>query len=285
MKRNLAESTITGDALIRQAERIRDPRDYFRGRPADADQWPRNILCFLRRNFTGDQYSRHGRYVLIVCLAGPGEMGTGGQIHRLEVDHCVLVPPFRPHYYFVEDQSLRWLFITFDPPDEASGLEALTVQDMALDALDRAVVTDLVVAWNAGQRVDMALAYLLDRLQRRQPARSTGAVLPEPGNGIDRVTQRIYRDLAHLPTIDVLAADIGMSGGHLRSLFRRRYGTSLGAYIREARLQEAARLLRRTPRRVSEVASEVGFDSAFAFSRAFSRRFGRSPRAWRQASP
>jgi AraC-like DNA-binding protein len=53
-------------------------------------------------------------------------------------------------------------------------------------------------------------------------------------------------------------------------------------YVKQLRLDEAARLLRDTDSMVAGVASRVGFSSPYHFSREFTRRFGTAPSRYRR---
>ena len=65
--------------------------------------------------------------------------------------------------------------------------------------------------------------------------------------------------------------------------FRDAFGTSPMAFVRQARLQEAAKLLRSTDLPVKAIAARVGFASRSHFSRAFRQRFKRDPAEYRGA--
>jgi AraC-like DNA-binding protein len=94
---------------------------------------------------------------------------------------------------------------------------------------------------------------------------------------------RYVRDHLHRAvTIGNLAEDLGYSISHLRAVFRDRLGVSLGRYMRESRLSEAAKLLQASEFNVSEIGEKCGFESLYAFSRAFRKAYGLPPRAYRQ---
>lgn len=81
-------------------------------------------------------------------------------------------------------------------------------------------------------------------------------------------------------TASGVAASIGVSRAHLYRAFAAR-GLAVGDVIREARLDEARRLLSLPHGRgIGEIAHQAGYSDAAAFSRAFRRRFGLSPRDW-----
>ncbi len=83
-------------------------------------------------------------------------------------------------------------------------------------------------------------------------------------------------------TISDIGREFGYSVSHLRAVFRDRLGVSLGRYMRESRLAEAAQLLQTSDFNVSEIGVRCGFESLYAFSRAFRKAYGSPPRSYRQ---
>jgi transcriptional regulator GlxA family with amidase domain len=75
-----------------------------------------------------------------------------------------------------------------------------------------------------------------------------------------------------------LAQKAGISEGHLRSLFRQRFGSSPGKYRTLLRLARARELLISSTMSVKEAAFRAGFADQLYFSRVFRHRFGISPR-------
>jgi AraC-like DNA-binding protein len=79
-------------------------------------------------------------------------------------------------------------------------------------------------------------------------------------------------------------ADVAEAGGCSTStaqrLFVRHLGSSVTAWARSARMQEAAALLRTTGLRVGEVARIVGYEDQLYFSRVFRARFSVPPSAY-----
>ncbi|MFM6977180.1 MAG: AraC family transcriptional regulator [Micrococcales bacterium] len=65
-------------------------------------------------------------------------------------------------------------------------------------------------------------------------------------------------------------------------LFNQYFGVSLGNWVRQLKLQEAAHLLRTSGLRVNEVAELVGFKDALYFSRVFSEEYGVAPSLFAQ---
>jgi AraC family transcriptional regulator len=73
-----------------------------------------------------------------------------------------------------------------------------------------------------------------------------------------------------------------MSASHLAREFRAHFGTTLGEYVRQLRVEWVAEQLARTPMTLSEISIAAGFSDQSHLTREFRRRFGMSPGAWRR---
>ncbi|HWH81766.1 MAG TPA: helix-turn-helix domain-containing protein [Burkholderiaceae bacterium] len=85
-------------------------------------------------------------------------------------------------------------------------------------------------------------------------------------------------------TIEAIAAEVGLSVGHLHRLFRSE-ALSPSQYLWSRRLEGCSRELldpRRARASVAEIAFGWGFNDAAHFSRAFRERFHCAPREWRR---
>jgi len=105
---------------------------------------------------------------------------------------------------------------------------------------------------------------------------------------VARIRARIDERL-HDPalTIESVAADVGLSVGHLHRLFKAE-PLSPSQYLWNRRLEACSRELldpRRARASVAEIAFGWGFNDAAHFSRAFRERFRCSPREWRRQDP
>jgi AraC family transcriptional regulator len=71
---------------------------------------------------------------------------------------------------------------------------------------------------------------------------------------------------------------------HLAREFRRFFGTSVGAYLRRLRTEQAERLLLRPQLSISEIAQSCGFASHSHLCREFKAQFGVTPSQYRSGS-
>ncbi|MGB0774407.1 MAG: AraC family transcriptional regulator [Akkermansiaceae bacterium] len=86
-------------------------------------------------------------------------------------------------------------------------------------------------------------------------------------------------------SINIIAADVGMSASQLRMIFSWFVGEGIGEYVRRRRLEKAALTIALTNETFTQVALDAGFESPAAFSRSFKNLFGVSPRGYRKKKP
>jgi AraC family transcriptional regulator of arabinose operon len=91
----------------------------------------------------------------------------------------------------------------------------------------------------------------------------------------------IERDLVEPLNVTALAARVGLSRSRFTHLFCAAVGVGPAHYLRRARLQRAADLLRETQLPVRQIMSAVGIKDPSRFARDFRHLFGVSPRNFR----
>ncbi|WP_454256013.1 response regulator [Pseudomonas sp. Marseille-Q8238] len=92
----------------------------------------------------------------------------------------------------------------------------------------------------------------------------------------------IGQNLNELPSLAEIARKVGTHDKRLSAIFRERLGSTVFAYIREARLKYAQELLADSAVSVQDIADLVGFRSACNFTTAFRERVGVTPTQYRQ---
>jgi AraC-like DNA-binding protein len=96
---------------------------------------------------------------------------------------------------------------------------------------------------------------------------------------LERVRRCLIEHLATPPTLTELARMAGFNETLLKGRFRALFGSSVFAYLRQMRMEEARRLLLERHLNVTEVAQRVGYANPSKFAAAFRRQFGMSPSA------
>ena len=80
------------------------------------------------------------------------------------------------------------------------------------------------------------------------------------------------------PTIDVLAHLCATNETKLKSIFKKRYKTTIYTYVQTLRLQKANLLLREQNMTIGEIAREVGYKHQGHFSKLFFEHYGVYPK-------
>jgi AraC family transcriptional regulator len=81
-----------------------------------------------------------------------------------------------------------------------------------------------------------------------------------------------------------LASAVGVHPVHLARTFRRVYKTTIGAYVRDMRIDFARQQLVSTSAPIAAIAVEAGFCDQSHFCRLFKRQIGMSPAEYRSAA-
>lgn len=91
-----------------------------------------------------------------------------------------------------------------------------------------------------------------------------------------------YADAIQLADI---AASAGISGNNCMLCFRKTVGISPVQYLKNYRLQQAAKLLRESDRNIQEIVELCGFNDTSYFIRSFSDKYHMSPTKYRKMEP
>jgi len=103
--------------------------------------------------------------------------------------------------------------------------------------------------------------------------------------GSERTIQRVIDWIEHhpfpLPAVKDIANLSGWSLSYLRERFREFSGRPLGEFLKQHRMEEAARLLVETRKPIKEIAFHAGYADVAAFTRAFLNRYKVAPGQYR----
>lgn len=92
------------------------------------------------------------------------------------------------------------------------------------------------------------------------------------------IRNEILRDLSVPPVLRELAQIAAMSETKLKQLFKQAFGATIYNYYQQARMEEAAFLLKQGKHSVAEVGYEMGFSNLSHFSRVFEKHYGLNPK-------
>ncbi|MFW5859991.1 MAG: helix-turn-helix transcriptional regulator [Planctomycetota bacterium] len=128
-----------------------------------------------------------------------------------------------------------------------------------------------------------ASALALALLHRWQLEWETAGAAAAAHRLVDRARAIMHERLDQSPPLYQIAAELGVSERHLRTLFHRGCGMAPKAAQNAIRLDHARHLLALGAFGIADIARQLGYASPFHFSRAFKRSEGCSPSAWAAA--
>lgn len=95
---------------------------------------------------------------------------------------------------------------------------------------------------------------------------------------MERIMNTIYKNLKDSSlTVDMIAEEVGMSRVHLHRKMKEIVGQTPHDFIRQLRLEQAARLLATGDMNITEVLYACGFSNAASFSTTFKNVYGLTP--------
>ena len=288
----------TTQNLRRLVREISLPPSLFSGLTIQQSFAPDNIIFFQRTDTAalkpeGVSNNFHHRFELTTVLEKAGPVRIDRTTYLLQPGECALIFPNQFHHYMdVEPGRLEWLFITFELRS-AEPIRGLQNSPRVLDQKAAAYLLELVTEFRqprTGAPDSLEISFTLSRLLLHL---LTCPTLPKDRFDIhssddvrdvilESINRYVRANLSRAVTIADIAGELGYSVSHLRAVFRDRLGVSLGRYMRESRLSEAAQLLQSSDLNVSDIGERCGFESLYAFSRAFRKAYGIPPRSYRQ---
>jgi AraC-like DNA-binding protein len=292
------KTTSTIETLRSLVREVPLPSNLFRGLLCRQSLAPDNIIFYRRgekapSKSEGVSNNYHHRFEFVVVVGTAGPVRIDQTSYMLQPGECALIFPNEFHHYLdLPEGGAEWLFLTFDLPN-SSAIQSLRATPRTLDHAALTLVEKLVREYlqPEGAAPDtLSISYHLSRLLLHLlecPA------LPDDRRDIhsgttardvilEKINSYVRTHLDQAVTISDIAQELGYSVSHLRAVFRDRLGVSLGRYMRESRLSEAAQLLQSSELNVSAIGERCGFESLYAFSRAFRKAYGIPPRAYRQ---
>jgi len=105
---------------------------------------------------------------------------------------------------------------------------------------------------------------------------------PEDRNRV--VVERV-RHMDEELSLDRVSAAVSISPSYLSKVFKEGSGVNFVAYVTEARILEAERLLRQSQATIQEIGKLVGFNTPAYFIHQFRTRFGATPYEFRRNLP
>lgn len=265
------------------------------------------------RHMVGENWMHwHDYYELWLATAGRGRYRCGNHQFAFGPGDVVLVDPLKIHGVVRMEKVHAPLVVFFRreaiaPEGSLVDLGFLSAWDRrpdstpprfrasapAADAVHRALL-QLAQTWFQPEHTETRLLQLkfhlietLLQLRHAFPCQAPATREPQPWRAerearLGRVLEHVARHCqGRLPQADA-AKVAGMSPSRFRAFFKATTGWGFADYLRDVRLERAARLLREDSASVAEVAYHTGFADQSHLQRLFKAKYGISPLAYRR---
>jgi AraC family transcriptional regulator len=232
----------------------------------------------------------HERATVAVILNGSFDGLMRHASHPCPASTMLTEPPGEPHGNLFERAGADVLTVQPDPgrldlTEPFAGIlgEVNHTRDLGVASVARRAASELGLPDNVAPFAVEGL--VLEMLALAARLRNTDAIGAErrPPRWLGQARAMLhdrYRDQLRIAEV---ADAVGVHPVHLARVFRLKYGTPVGAYLRGLRLTWAAGRLTDTEDAIAQIALEAGFFDQSHFTRMFRQHFGLTPQAYRQA--
>lgn len=128
-------------------------------------------------------------------------------------------------------------------------------------------------------KVHELLYLVFEKLQKRE-AQHHSAVHKDDVEKLFLIRTAVLSDLAVPPSLPALAKMVGLGETKMRDLFKQVFGDTIYNYYQQARMDEAAFLLKHGGLSVSETGYQLGFANLSHFARLFEKYHGVTPKRY-----
>lgn len=256
--------------------------------------WHDYFECFVALSGQGDFSAGNDRF-----LFGPGDVVVVDplKIHgvmRMEASHSALVMLFPRHLVAPTESPVDVAFLGAWENRAPGAMPVLRAGDEKAPALHEALLR-LAQCWFSAEdnRLPELKLRLLEVLLRLQSALALteGA---RPGTDNDRSLReaRLRRALDYVSlhgheaiSQPQVARAAGMSTSRFRAFFKETTGWGFARYLREQRVERAAKLLRESSESIAAIAHRTGFADQSHLLRWFREKYHVSPKEYRRNRP
>lgn len=246
---------------------------------------------FWVKELTADRIDDVGRHThetahLLYILEGSYRTSAAGVETLCRPRTLIYAPPGTTHDDRFYDPRGRFLTVSVKQHAAARIENAIGVGQHAV-GFSSGVVSDLGARLHDELRTDDTASLLvLEGLTLEilgYVARRRGKRAEAPPPWLRRVEDALRARFAERLSTDEIAAIAGVHKAHLVADFRKRYGVTIGDYVRRLRIDFAKRALDESNTTLAQIAAEAGFYDQGHFSRSFKQQTGLTPLQYRSA--
>lgn len=271
------------------SENLQLPKNYYSGTRRDTNlAIPDRVLCFSRHGVWPKfrpAGNAHSRYLLNITLGIPCTMILEGDYITLPASSAIMIFPWQQHFFVHNNDAISRFMVTFQLASD-SAIKNLRNQIIRVTPELESSLIELIIAYkkdDEGNLCSLLLAQIIQRmLYLTAPCIPNFTLQEHPPKLITKVLKYLGENFGNSISIDEMAENFNVSASHLRFIFRREMGTSIGQYLDGLRMGFAMTELATGSMRIGAIAKKCGYNSSSVFIHAFRRYTGLSPLRYRQ---
>ncbi|MGN7453971.1 helix-turn-helix domain-containing protein [Paenibacillus pasadenensis] len=236
-------------------------------------------------------------YHWLQTVSGEGRIEWGGRSETLRSGSGLLLPPGAPHRYRSADDSIwKTVYMTFSGGEAAALLASLGLAAPGLYRWEEESPLGSLLLGSLGQLEAASDPLGLEASQQAYrfllalgtyASADAGTAVMQQLRQLEPLLAWLEANL-HRPAVglDDMAAQAGVSGRRLNTLFRSLFGLSPYAYLLRLRIRRARELLLSRPGApLRAIAQDSGFRDVSHFIATFRRLTGDTPDRFRSGRP
>jgi AraC family transcriptional regulator len=218
-------------------------------------------------------------------ISGRGTAEFGSRSWTVQPGCLNVIPRGVQHAERLTTREVRWCAIEIPALLDDFSAEARRAFDRPYQIKGGAAAAIAVRIYREIQLADNASTLALHGLGLELLATLARMAGPPSDGGrrgwIARAEDYLRANFLEPITLDELAVEAGVHPTHLARVFRRKFGVSMGQFVRGLRIEHAARLLAEEDLPLSQVSESSGFSDQAHFTRVFKQHVGMTPGAYR----
>lgn len=220
---------------------------------------------------------------------GQGVFINSKILHRYFSQGKAIVPNFvlMPVFIAAQDSLIYQKYVL---PIMASPMDyQIFSQDIPWQAEVLSLMREMMAAQEKASDVELVNSYLIQKIWHILYQNTDIEHMGKKENysassqaRLQLMMQYIHQDFAYNISLSDIADQAKVSKSTALNLFQRYLGISLVTYLINYRLQEAAKLLASTEKKVTVISKDTGFDSVDYFCKAFKKYYKLTPTEYRK---
>lgn len=220
---------------------------------------------------------------------GQGVFINSKILHRYFSQGNAIVPNFVLMPYFIAAQD-SLIYQKYVLPIMASPMDyQIFSQDIPWQAQALSLMREITAAQEKASDVELVSSYLIQKIWHILYQNTDVEHMGKKENysassqaRLQLMMQYIHQDFAYNISLSDIADQAKVSKSTALNLFQRYLGISPVTYLINYRLQEAAKLLASTEKKVTVISKDTGFDSVDYFCKAFKKYYKLTPTEYRK---